>query len=290
MEKPVLLILAAGMGSRYGALKQLDGLGPSGETVMDYSVYDALQAGFGRVVFVIRNSFAENFRCQIVSKYEKYLPVELVFQELDSLPDGFRLPIGRVKPWGTNHAILMAKEIIHSPFAAINADDFYGRDSFALLATQLKDSTLRETGNYCMVAYKLSHTLSEHGAVSRGICKVSPDGYLTAIVERTAIDHIEIEERETPVSMNMWGFTPDYLLHSERYFIDFLQAHHLDLKSEYFIPTMVNHLLETRQARVKVLDTPSQWFGVTYPDDRPAVVEKLRALVDVGLYPSPLFP
>jgi NDP-sugar pyrophosphorylase family protein len=288
MEKAALLVLAAGMGSRYGGLKQLDGVGPGGETIMDYSVYDALDAGFGKVVFVIRHSFEEDFRRKIVSRYEKHIAVELVYQELESLPAGYSLPAGRVKPWGTNHAILMAKDTIRTPFAVINADDFYGRESFGLLAAELNGME-GEAGKYCMVAYQLGRTLSEHGSVSRGVCEVSPEGYLTGIVERTAITQTGTGESETPVSMNMWGLTPDYFDHSERYFIEFLQSHILDLKSEYFIPTMVNHLLETRKACVKVLRTSSQWFGVTYPEDRPAVEARLRGLVEAGVYPSPLF-
>jgi hypothetical protein len=301
MKKPTLLILAAGMGSRYGGLKQLDGVGPSGETIMDYSVYDALQAGFGSVVFVVREHFAEEFRQKIVSKYDRHLSAELVFQELDRLPSGFALPEGRTKPWGTNHALLMAKGVIDAPFAAINADDFYGRESFAALGARL--GTMWNTeGDYCMAGYRVGNTLSESGSVARGVCAVDGEGYLTGVVERTAIERVEGEigftdeagrravlAAETPVSMNMWGFTPDYFVHSERYFTDFLRKNIQNLKSEYFIPLMVNHLLETGRARVKVLDTSAQWFGVTYAADRSGVVERLRTLVDAGVYPSPLF-
>ncbi|MDR2791466.1 MAG: nucleotidyltransferase [Tannerellaceae bacterium] len=301
MKQPMLLILAAGMGSRYGGLKQLDGVGPHGETIMDYSVYDALRAGFGSVVFVVREHFAEEFRQKIVSKYDRHLSVELVFQELDRLPAGFDLPEGRTKPWGTNHALLMAKDVIDAPFAAINADDFYGRESFAVLGERL--GTMQGTeGDYCMVGYRVGNTLSESGSVARGVCTVDGEGYLRGVVERTAIERIAgnigftdeegqriVLAEETPVSMNMWGFTPDYFVHSERYFADFLRKNIQNLKSEYFIPLMVNHLLETGTARVKMLDTPSQWFGVTYAADRPSVVDRLRSLVDAGVYPSPLF-
>ncbi len=299
--KPTLYILAAGMGSRYGGLKQIDGLGPSGETIMDYSIYDALRAGFGKVVFVIRKSFDKEFREKIISKYEKHIPVEVVYQELDMLPEGYSLHPDRVKPWGTNHAVMMAKDVIHEPFAVINADDFYGRESYSILAEQLNKMNGQQN-HYCMIGYRLQNTLSESGAVARGVCEANNEDFLTSIVERTHIERkegkIQYKDAEnywfelpenTPVSMNMWGFTPDYFEYSEKYFIDFLEANIGNHKAEYFIPLMVDHLIINKTADVKVLDTPSKWFGVTYAEDREAVVEKLQNLVDKGEYPTPLW-
>ena len=299
--KPTLFILAAGMGSRYGGLKQLDGVGPSGETIMDYSVFDAIRAGFGKIVFVIRHDFEEDFRQKVLSKYENHIPVELCFQDLNALPAGFSCPEGRTKPWGTNHAVLMGKDLINEPFAVINADDFYGRDGFAVLGKALVEMTGKQN-DYCMVGYRVGNTLSESGTVNRGVCTTDSEGYLTTVVERTGIgveDNkiIFVDENNekhdldanAPVSMNMWGFTPDYFRHSEDYFIGFLQEFGQEMKSEFYIPTMVNHLINNGTAKVKVLDTTSKWFGVTYADDRDGVVAKLQELVAVGEYPSPLF-
>lgn len=299
--KPTLYVLAAGMGSRYGGLKQLDGLGPNGETIMDYSVFDALRAGFGKIVFVIRKSFDKEFREKIISKYEKHIPVEVVYQELDNLPKGFTLHPDRQKPWGTNHAVMMAKDIIHEPFAVINADDFYGRESYEILAKQLILMEGKEN-HYCMVGYRIYNTLSESGAVARGICETDDDHYLTSIVERTHIERkdgvIQYKDAEnywfelaenTPVSMNMWGFTPDYFEHSEKYFVKFLEMNEGNHKAEYFIPLMVDHLIINKTADVKVLDTPSKWFGVTYAEDRDGVVQKIQNLIDKGEYPTPLW-
>ena len=299
--KPTLFVLAAGMGSRYGGLKQLDGVGPSGETIMDYSIYDAVHAGFGKLVFVIRKSFEKDFREKIVKKYEHRIPVELVFQDLDNLPEGFSVPEGREKPWGTNHAVMMGKDVIHEPFAVINADDFYGRESYKILADYL--SALNETRNqYCMVGYRVGNTLSESGTVARGICETDAEGNLTGVVERTQVMRIDGEVKykdendqwisipdNTPVSMNMWGFTPDYFEHSEKYFVEFLKKNIQNPKAEFFIPLVVNDLIVNKTAKVKVLDTPSKWFGVTYAEDRPGVVAKLQQLVDDGVYPSPLW-
>jgi hypothetical protein len=299
--KPTLFVLAAGMGSRYGGLKQLDGVGPSGETIMDYSIYDAINAGFGKLVFVIRKSFEEDFREKIVKKYEQKIPVELVFQELDNLPEGFTVPPNRVKPWGTNHALMMGKDVINEPFAVINADDFYGRESFRILGDFL--SPLYDSKNlYAMVGYRVGNTLSESGAVARGICEIDEDGNLIGIVERTQVMRIDgvvkykdengnwiAIDDDTLVSMNMWGFTPDYFDYSEDYFVDFLKEHADDITAEFFIPTLINHLVTNKIATVKVLETPSKWFGVTYPEDRPGVVAKLQKLVDEGVYPSPLW-
>lgn len=299
--KPTLLVLAAGMGSRYGGLKQLDGLGPHKETIMDYSIYDAINAGFGKVVFVIRRVFEQAFRESIVSKYEDKIPVELVFQELDSLPAGFVPPADREKPWGTNHAIMMGKDVINEPFAVINADDYYGRESFSILADYLR-SIEGTNGRYAMVGYRVCNTLSESGTVSRGVCQTDNDGYLTNITERTKIlrandgiiRYIE-EEKETalddntPVSMNMWALTPDYFHYSEQAFVKFLQEHGQELKSEFYIPVMVDNLISSGKATCKVLDTPSKWFGVTYATDREQVVAKFAQLVADGVYPSPLF-
>lgn len=299
--KPTLYVLAAGMGSRYGSLKQIDGLGPNGETIMDYSIYDALRAGFGKIVFVIRKSFEQEFREKIISKYEKHIPVEVVFQELDNLPEGFKLDPERQKPWGTNHAVMMAKDVINEPFAVINADDFYGRESYEILANQLKQMNGQEN-HYCMIGYRLNNTLSESGAVARGVCETDDKGFLKSVVERTHIERkdgkIQYKDAEnywfelpenTPVSMNMWGFTPDYFQHSEKYFIKFLEANVGNHKAEYFIPLMVDHLIVNKISDVKVLDTPSKWFGVTYAEDRQGVVDKLQKLVDKGEYPSPLW-
>lgn len=299
--KPTLFVLAAGMGSRYGGLKQLDGLGPNGETIMDHSIYDAIQSGFGKVVFVIRKDFEKDFREKILSKYENHIPVEVVFQSLDALPEGFTCPADRVKPWGTNHAVLMGKDVIKEPFAIINADDFYGRDSFAVIAKELMAMEGKKN-QYCMVGFRVGNTMSESGTVARGVC-VTKDGLLTDVVERTAIGYKEdgriaftdengveqILAPETPVSMNLWGFTPDYFDYSEEYFKKFLKENSENLKAEFFIPLLVNELVTTGKATVKVLDTTSKWFGVTYAADRPAVVEKFAELHANGEYPQNMF-
>lgn len=299
--KPTLFVLAAGMGSRYGSLKQLDGIGPGGDTIMDYSVYDAIRAGFGRLVFVIRHSFEKEFREKILTKYEGRIPVELVFQELDCLPEGFSCPEGREKPWGTNHAVLMGRDAIRGPFAVINADDFYGRNGFEVLARKLMTLEGKQ-GEYCMVGYRVGNTLSESGGVSRGVCQVDEKHLLTGVVERTGIERTDgtISFRDetgkictlaedAPVSMNMWGFTPDYFDYSEELFINFLNAHGQEPKSEFFIPFVVNDLIRSGRASVEVLDTTARWFGVTYSDDRPGVVAKLRELTEAGEYPTKLF-
>jgi len=299
--KPTLFVLAAGMGSRYGGLKQLDGLGPNGETIMDYSIFDAIRGGFGKLVFVIRKDFEKDFREKIISKYENHIPVELVFQTLDNLPEGFTCPTDRKKPWGTNHALMMGEEVIHEPFAVINADDFYGRESFAILAKALTEMEGKKN-QYCMVGYRVGNTLSESGSVARGICETNEEDFLTGVVERTAIERIngdiqfQDENDETvvlddnvPVSMNMWGFTPDYFDHSNASFAAFLKENMSNLKSEFFIPLLVNDLIKDKTATVKVLDTPSKWFGVTYAADRQGVVNKIQALIDNKDYPNKLF-
>jgi len=299
--KPTLFILAAGMGSRYGGLKQLDGIGPAGETIMDYSIFDAIRSGFGKVVFVIRKEFEEDFRTKIISKYENHIPVEVVFQSLHDLPEGFVCPPERTKPWGTNHAVLMGKGVIYEPFAVINADDFYGHNSFEVLGKALAALSDKQN-DYCMVGFSVGKTLSEGGTVARGICETNQEGYLTAVVERTTIERIDeniqytdengqicIVDDNVPVSMNMWGFTPEYFTYSEDYFKEFLRKDANTLSSEFFIPLMVNELITKKTARVKVLDTTSEWFGITYVKDRPGVVEKIQALVDAGEYPAKLF-
>ena len=298
--KPTLFILAAGMGSRYGGLKQLDGLGPNGETIMDYSVYDAMRAGFGKVVFVIRKDFEDDFRRVVLSKYKNQIPCEVCFQSIDSLPEGYTRNPERTKPWGTNHAVLMAKDIIKEPFAVINADDFYGKESFQVLADYLQ-SVEGTTGQYCMVGYRVQNTLSENGSVSRGVCSTDENGLLTDVVERTKIEEVgnkivfteDGQDTElapnTPVSMNMWGFTPEYFAYAEEAFKQFLQAHGQELKTEFYIPTLVNDLIKAGKATCRVLDTPSKWFGVTYSEDRPQAVMKLNTLIKQGVYPAKLF-
>lgn len=300
--KPTLFVLAAGMGSRYGGLKQMDGLGPNGETIMDYSIYDAYRAGFGKVVFVIRHSFEEDFRNIVVNKYKGKLPVEIVFQEVDYLPEGFVCPAERAKPWGTNHAVLMGKDAIKEPFAVINADDFYGRESYVVLADWLSKMEGKKN-EYCMVGYRVGNTLSESGSVARGVCSKDSDGNLTTVVERTYIirdadgqvkfkdenEQMVAVDENAPVSMNMWGFTPDYFDYSEDAFKTFLKESEGNLKAEFFIPLVVNNLIVAGSVTCQVLDTPSKWFGVTYAEDRPAVVEKIEDLIKAGEYPSPLW-
>ena len=299
--KPTLFVLAAGMGSRYGGLKQLDGLGPHGETIMDYSIYDAIHSGFGKVVFVIRKDFEQEFREKILSKYESKIPTEVVFQSVDALPDGFVCPEDRTKPWGTNHAVLMGKDVINEPFAVINSDDFYGRNSFEVLAKALSDLPEDSHDRYFMVGFNVGNTMSESGTVSRGVCETE-NGLLKSVVERTKIgydenhdiiftegDLVEKLEPTTPVSMNFWGFTPDYFKHSEKSFVKFLN-HSINVpKSEFFIPIVVSELVEGGQSTVEVLRTDSKWFGVTYSEDRPAVVEKFAELHRQGIYPEKLF-
>ena len=299
--KPTLFILAAGMGSRYGGLKQLDSIGPNGETIMDYSVFDAMRGGFGKVVFVIRKDFEEDFRKVILSKYENKIPCEVCFQSIDKLPEGYSVPEGRTKPWGTNHAVLMAKDIIREPFAVINADDFYGQESFKILADYLMQVEGTQ-GQYCMVGYRIQNTLSENGTVNRGRCQTDKNGLLTDVVECINIEEVgnvivyKDEEgndvqipKDEPVSMNMWGFTPEYFKYSEEGFKRFLDEKGTEMKSEFYIPTMVNELIRSGKATCKVLDTPSHWFGVTYAEDKPQVIMKINELIHKGIYPSKLF-
>lgn len=299
--KPTLVILAAGMGSRYGGLKQLDGVGPSGETIMDYSVYDALRAGFGKIVFIIRHDFEQEFRDKVISKYENHVPVEIVFQSIDKIPAGSEYNRERTKPWGTNHAVLMAADVVNEPFGVINADDFYGRESFRILADYLKSADGKKN-EYCMVGFIVENTLSKNGSVSRGLCKVSSDNYLTDVVECHGIEEkgeklIYIAdngtEQEFPagtiVSMNMWGFTPEYFDYSEKEFINFLKTNGNELKSEFYIPSMVNKLITDDIVRLKVLQTPSKWFGVTFAADKQETVTDIKKLIEAGEYPEKLW-
>ena len=300
--KPTLFVLAAGMGSRYGGLKQLDGLGPHGETIMDYSIYDAIKSGFGKVVFVIRKDFEADFREKILKKYEGHIPVEVVFQAVTDLPEGFTCPPERVKPWGTNHAVLMGRNVIHEPFAIINSDDYYGQSSFKAMADELSSLPEGSTGHYSMVGFKVGNTMSESGTVSRGVCE-ERDGMLTGVVERTSIGYDEAHNIvftdendcqqslafDTPVSMNFWGFTPDYFEHSARFFVEFLKENIDKPKAEFYIPTLVNDLVGKGQAQVKVLTTDAKWFGVTYSADRQGVVDKFAQLHEQGVYPDHLF-
>ncbi len=301
MVKPTLLVLAAGMGSRYGSLKQMDGVGPNGEAIIDYSVYDAIRAGFGKVVFVIRHSFAQDF-CEVFNaeRFGNKIEVEYVYQELDKLPEGFTLPEGREKPWGTNHAVMMAADVINTPFAVINADDFYGRDGYAVIGDYLSQLGTSE-GKYCMVGYEVSKTLSENGTVSRGVCTVDAEGNLCGMVERTKIERVngtivfhdlgtdEPLEENTPVSMNLFGFTPDYFRHSEAFFKEFLKDNIENLRSEFFIPLMVNKVISEGTASMRVLSTTANWFGVTYKEDKPQLMQKIEELIAKGEYPRNLW-
>ena len=296
--KPTLLVLAAGMGSRYGGLKQIDPVGPAGETIIDYSIYDAIRAGFGKLVFVIRKDIEAQFREIIGARFEKRIAVEYAFQELDKLPVGFSVPPGRTKPWGTTQAILMAEDVIREPFAAINADDFYGADSFQVLSKQLQSGS----ADYSMVGFILRNTLSEFGSVARGVCQVDASNYLKSILELTKIEKdgtgaksispdgaITKLTGDEPVSMNMWGFTPDIFPHLRREFTEFLKLQGKAEKSECYIPMTVGDLIRSGQARCQVLRSSASWFGVTYREDRPTVVKSIQDLITKGLYPEKLW-
>jgi dTDP-glucose pyrophosphorylase len=302
MKKPTLLILAAGMGSRYGGLKQLDAMGPNGEVVLDYSVYDAIRAGFGKVVFVIRHDFEQQFREQIGSKYGDRIQVDYAFQDLNDLPEGFTLPEGRTKPWGTAHAVLAAEKVVNEPFLMINADDFYGRDAFAKIAQDLM-AEHPSTGKspYSMVGYYLKNTLSEHGSVARGVCTRNEAGMLSSVTEMTKIfktaDGAENREGDTPVklngeevvSMNFFGFTPEIFGQLRAAFVEFLKVHGKEEKSECYVPKEVDALIQAGKAQVRVLESNDSWFGVTYPEDKADVVASIRALISQGAYPEKLW-
>ncbi len=300
--KPTLLVLAAGMGSRYGSLKQMDGVGPHNEAIIDYSVYDAIRAGFGKVVFVIRHSFAGEFQEVFSSRrFGHRIDVEYVFQELDALPQGLVVPEGRTKPWGTNHAVMMAADSIHEPFAVINADDFYGAEAYRVIGDYLSQLAGVEN-RYCMVAYDLSKTLSENGTVSRGICTVDEAGNLASMVERTQIERLpngqivyhdggadEPLSEETPVSMNLFGFTPDYFVHSQEFFPVWYDANKENPKAEYYIPTVVNRLIAAGTSTLRVLRSEAQWHGITYKEDKPALSAAIERMVAAGKYPGKLW-
>jgi UTP-glucose-1-phosphate uridylyltransferase len=303
-KKPTLLILAAGMGSRYGGLKQIDSVGPSGETIMDYSIYDAIRAGFDKVVFIIRKDFEEAFREKIVAKYEGKIKIELAFQDPLDLPEGCTFPEGREKPWGTAHAIRSARNVIDAPFAAINADDFYGTDAFMQLGKVLADiDCAAEPKQFAMVGYRLDQTLSENGSVARGICEVADDGKLIGVTEMTkivqkadgTIQNEEDPENPNPlkgdcrVSLNLWGFTPALFDGMEERFAQWFKEHEGQLKAEWYIPFYVDELVKAGKATVDVIPTNSCWFGVTYREDKPVVVEAIQKMVDDGIYPAKLW-
>jgi len=297
--KPTLLILAAGMGSRYGGLKQMDELGPSGESIIDYSIYDAIEAGFGKVVFVIRESFFNAFKERFESRLKGHIEIEYVFQELDKLPKGFSVPDGREKPWGTGHAMLMAKGVVNEPFAVINADDFYGRSAYLQAVDFIQKS--KNSNEYAMIGYALKNTLSEYGTVSRGICEVDKDYNMTCVVERLKIGYegtkiyfydndlkSELTGNE-PVSMNFWIFKPSFLDALETGFLEFLKEKGTEMKSEFYFNIQANNMVKTGEAITKVLNTETKWFGITYREDRPMVHDSILKLVNDGIYPNDLW-
>ncbi|MDR0661207.1 MAG: nucleotidyltransferase [Prevotellaceae bacterium] len=298
--KPTLLALAAGMGSRYGGLKQMDGLGPNGETIMDYSIFDAARAGFGKVVFVIRKNFEKDFKDIFANRFKGAIEVDFVYQEVENVPQGTSYNAERIKPWGTGHAVLMGAPVIREPFAVINADDFYGADTFNVLNSFLSKNETN-TNRYAMVGYRLGNTLSESGPVSRGICSVNENGILETVVERTQIERsggiifykdgttkVDIPENE-PVSMNCWGFTPDFFTHLEKLFKEFLNHNGQNTTSEFYIPFAVNDLIKNKKVEVEVLQTTAKWFGVTYQDDRNSAILSINNLIKRGEYPAKLW-
>jgi NDP-sugar pyrophosphorylase family protein len=300
--KPTLLVLAAGMGSRYGGLKQIDPVGPSGETIIDYSIYDAARAGFGKVVFIIRKSFEQDFKDIFISKLQKHIQVEYVFQEIENVPQGLKISPERTKPWGTAHAILMAKDVINEPFAVINGDDFYGLDAFRTMASYLVSLQPDQQNQYSLVGYEVGNTMSENGSVSRGVCLADENEFLVSVTERTNIQYINggiaytdgngdavFLKPDTLVSMNFWGFTPEYFRQTEPMFSDFVIANTDSLKAEFYIPSAIDALVNSAKAKVKVLKSNARWFGVTYKEDKPLVIEKLAQLISNGIYPAELW-
>ena len=308
--KPTLLVLAAGMGSRYGGLKQMDGLGPNGETIIDYSIYDAVEAGFGKVVYIVRDYFKEQIEEVVKERYKNVKcvdgePIEFQFvsQELHKIPAQFTLNPEREKPWGTAHAVLMGKEVINEPFAVINGDDYYGKESFKILADWLRAHE-GKTGEFALIGFELDNTLSESGEVSRGVGAADETGYLTNVVEHHKIaraedgkiygqnsstgETVELADKSL-CSMNMWGFTPDYFAKSEGAFTTFLETRGNELKSEFYIPFVIDCMIKDGTARTQLLSTPSRWFGVTFQADRPGVVAKFQEFADKGIYPTPLY-
>ena len=303
MVKPTLCILAAGMGSRYGSLKQVEAFGPSGETIIDYSVYDAIKAGFGKIVFVIRESIEAEFKEVFGEKFGRYIDVEFVFQELNNIPEGYQVNPERSKPWGTAHAVWVARDVINEPFGVINADDFYGRDAFLRLGGYLSAVSPGNTSNYCMVGFELRNTLSDFGHVNRGECVTDEKGFLISVTERLKIQRNDLGiiqypgangemvtlAEDTPVSMNMWGCLPNIFEEFQHRFEKFLAERGEELKSEFYIPTLISQLIDEEKIFLKMIRTDSPWFGVTYKDDKPMVVESLARLVEQGVYPSTLW-
>lgn len=305
MEKPVLVVMAAGMGSRYGGMKQIDPVGPSGQVIIDYSLYDARRAGFETVIFVIKHEIEDAFKAAIGDRVSKVMKVEYAFQQLEELPAGFAVPEGRAKPWGTCHAVLAAKHLIHGPFAVINADDYYGPEAFQVIYDYLSTHQDGEVYDYCMVSYLLKNTVSENGSVARGVCEANPDGTLAAVTERTCIETypggIHFTENggdtwqdlapDTPVSMNLWGFGQSFLEEAEARFAGWLSENlpKNPLKCEYFLPLVVSELLAEGKATVKLLHSTDKWYGVTYREDKPVVVNAIAQETADGLYPADLW-
>lgn len=297
--KPTLVILAAGMGSRYGGLKQLDEVGPNGEAIIDYSLFDAIRAGFGKVVFIIRHDFEEAFKARFDEKLKGKIEVEYVFQELTDLPKGFTVPENREKPWGTGHAVLAARKAVHTPFASINADDFYGYEAYATCAKFLNENASAK--QYAMVGYRLDNTLSDNGSVSRGLCVTNEKNNLVDIDELTKITnendgiYFYRDDKKTSlkgdetVSMNFWGFHPSLFEYFEQGFVDFLNEKGSEMKSEFFIPMYVDELIKAHKVDVEVLTSNAEWFGVTYQEDKPVVIEKIKHLIEAGKYPQKLW-
>ncbi|MEN6625364.1 MAG: sugar phosphate nucleotidyltransferase [Candidatus Sumerlaeia bacterium] len=300
--KPTLLVMAAGIGSRYGGLKQMDTFGPNGEYLIEYAIYDAIQAGFGKVVFIIRHWFEEDFKNLITSRFDKKIEVGYAFQEMELVPEGVAIPEGRQKPYGTGHAIWVARDVVDGPFAVINADDFYGRKSYQIIADFLRDCDGNGTGKNASLGFVLRNTLTPNGSCARGICDVTADGYMKGVVEHTKIEmrgrgavSIDDAGNQTPLtgdevtSMNIWGFEPSLFKHLEVYFRDFMANLTNPVKQEFYITTAVDRLLHEKLCTVKVLPTPETWFGVTYSQDKPVVAQKLRELVATGVYPNKLW-
>lgn len=304
---PTLVIMAAGIGSRYGGLKQVEPVGPHGEVILDYSVYDALQAGFARIVFIISRRCETDFRSLVGRRFENHVQTDYLFQEIDSLPRPFRAPAKRDKPWGTGHAVLVCEDTVHEPFCAINADDFYGRDSYRSMADYLReagggDGRRHDRARFAMVSFRIANTLSDHGPVARGICNTDANGDLIDVVEQTRIERApdgirfateddtwEALSGAEPASMNFWGFTPAVFSPLRSLFVHFLEHHAADTAAEFFLPTMIDRMIKDGIARVRVLNTEARWYGVTYPDDKAVLVDAIQKLIDTGAYPAKLW-